>query len=253
MLASFGISVLAVVLAEMGDKTQLLAMAFATRSRWQTVLSAVAAATLVNHFLAVLAGNLTTSFMPIEWVKLLAATSFLLFALWTLHDDTAPGEKSRWGKSPFMAVAVAFFIAEMGDKTQLMTMTLAAGQAAKVAGVGFAAKASQILPVWMGSTCGMIIADAAGILAGIVLHRRIPTHVLKWVAATTFGVFGLLGLHESLDLVLPKGATFHHGVLLALTPILAGLMIWIDRRNNRRGAGIALKLDGAQLVADKVE
>jgi len=234
MLAAFGISVFAVVLAEMGDKTQLLAMAFATRYRWQTVLGAVALATLLNHFLAVVAGNVITNIVPIEWVKLLAAMSFLLFGLWTLHDDTTPGSVQRAAKSPFVTVAIAFFIAEMGDKTQLMTMTLAADQVAKVGGVGLAVKVQQIVPVWMGTTCGMLIADAIGILVGIVLNKRIPTHIVKWVAAITFAAFGMLGMHESLDLLMPKGVTVHHGYLLGLVPIMALLMIMIARRSARR-------------------
>ena len=234
MLTAFGISVVAVVLAEMGDKTQLLAMAFATRYRWQTVLWAVAVATLLNHFLAVVTGNVITNIVPIEWIKLLAALSFLLFGLWTLHDDTTPGSMQRAATSPFMTVAIAFFIAEMGDKTQLMTMTLAADQVAKVGGAGLAAKIQQIVPVWMGTTCGMIIADAIGILVGIVLNKRIPTHIIKWVAAITFAVFGLLGIHASLDLLLPKGVTLHHGGLIGLIPVTALLMIMIARRSARR-------------------
>ena len=239
MLTAFGISVFAVVLAEMGDKTQLLAMAFATRYRWQTVLWAVAVATLLNHFLAVVAGNVITNIVPIEWVKLLAAMSFLLFGLWTLHDDTVPGSMRHAAKSPFLTVAIAFFIAEMGDKTQLMTMTLAADQVAKVAGTGLVVKAQQIIPVWMGTTCGMIIADAIGILVGIVLNKRIPTHIIKWMAAIIFMMFGMLGLHESLDLLLPKGVTIHHGYLLGLIPVLALLMIMIARRSARRAGTTA--------------
>ncbi len=234
MLAAFGISVCAVVLAEMGDKTQLLAMAFATRYRWQTVLWAVAVATLCNHFLAVVTGNVITNIVPIEWVKLLAALSFILFGLWTLHNDAAPGSMQRAATTPFMTVAVAFFIAEMGDKTQLMTMTLAVDQAAKVGGAGLVVKIQQIMPVWMGSTCGMIIADAIGVLVGIVLNKHIPTQIVKWVAAITFAVFGMLGLHESLDLLLPNKPIIHHGCLLGLIPVLALLMIMIARRSTQR-------------------
>ncbi|MFA5042482.1 MAG: TMEM165/GDT1 family protein [Kiritimatiellia bacterium] len=235
MLTAFGISAAAVVLAEMGDKTQLLAMSFAMRYRWQTVLWAVAAATLLNHFLAVVVGNVITDIVPIAWVKLLAALSFLLFGLWTLHDDTAPGARQRAVTSPFMTVALAFFIAEMGDKTQLMTMTLAADQVVKVGGAGLAAKAQQIVPVWMGTTCGMIVADAIGILVGIVLHKRLPMRVVKWLAAIAFAVFGMLGLHASLDHLLPKGVTIHHGYLIGLIPVMALFMIVIARRSARRG------------------
>ena len=115
-------------------------MAFATRFRWQTVLLAILAATLLNHLLAVVAGSVVCSFIPIAWVKLLASASFLVFSLWILHDDTAPGEVARSEAGPFMTVALAFFLAEMGDKTQIMTMTLSADHAAMgLAAVGRAA------------------------------------------------------------------------------------------------------------------
>jgi putative Ca2+/H+ antiporter (TMEM165/GDT1 family) len=222
-----------VVLAEMGDKTQLLAMAFAARIRWQTVLWAVFVATLVNHFLAVVAGNVITQFMPIAWIKLVAAASFVLFALWTIRGDTLHGEDRNRGLSPFWTVAIAFFIAEMGDKTQLMTIALAADQAVKVGGTGWLAKAQQIVPVWMGTTTGMIIADSIGILVGIVLHKHIPERLVKWLAAFCFAGFGILGLHDASDELLPSGTVWHHLVLVAVVPLLVAAMWWIGTRVER--------------------
>ena len=122
MISAFFLALVAVVLAEMGDKTQLLAMAFAARFRWQTVLWAVFAATLVNHLMAVAVGNVVTQYVPLAWIKLAAAVSFIVFALWTIRGDTLDGEDKRQARSPFWTVAIAFFIAEMGDKTQLMTI-----------------------------------------------------------------------------------------------------------------------------------
>ena len=121
-LASIGF----VVLAEMGDKTQLLAMALACRFRWQTVMLGVFAATLCNHFLAVVAGTYLTRFIPLDYVRIAAFASFILFGFWTLRGDTLEGEDKRFNFSPFWTVAVAFFLAEMGDKTQLATVALAA-------------------------------------------------------------------------------------------------------------------------------
>jgi Ca2+/H+ antiporter, TMEM165/GDT1 family len=225
MLSAFIIATVAVVLAEMGDKTQLLAMAFAARFRWQTVLWAVLAATLVNHLLAVAVGNVITQFVPIDWIKLIAAGSFILFALWTIRGDALHGEEKRQGSSPFWTVAIAFFIAEMGDKTQLMTIALAADEAIKIGGVGFVAKCQQIIPVWMGTTCGMMIADAFGIVVGIVLHKHIPEKAVKWVAALCFAAFGLIGLHDALDHLLKPGETCHHPYLLA-GAFLVPLAMW---------------------------
>jgi putative Ca2+/H+ antiporter (TMEM165/GDT1 family) len=114
----FVASFLFVVLAEMGDKTQLLAMAFATRFPAKTVLAGVLAATLVNHLLAVVLGSFLTDFIPMNAVQIAASASFILFGLWTLRGDELEGEDRRYRFSPFWTVAVAFFFAEMGDKTQ---------------------------------------------------------------------------------------------------------------------------------------
>lgn len=181
-LASLGF----VVLAEMGDKTQLLAMAFASRYRWQTVMWGVFVATLFNHFLAVIAGNYLTAFMPIRYVQIAAAASFILFGLWTLRGDTLEGEDKRFNYSPFWTVAVAFFFAEMGDKTQLATVALAV-------------RYETIIPIWLGTTSGMLVADAFGIIIGIVLGKKIPERFIKWFAALVFIAFGIIGLYDNVS------------------------------------------------------
>ena len=225
MINAYLLATVAVVLAEMGDKSQLLAMAFATRFRWQTVLWAVLAATLVNHLFAVTVGNVITQFIPMEWIKLIAAAAFILFALWTIRGDALNGEDQRQGSSPFWTVAIAFFIAEMGDKTQLMTIALAADEAVKIGGAGWIAKCQQIIPVWMGTTTGMMIADAFGIVVGIVLNTHIPEKVVKWVAALCFAAFGLLGLHDALAHLLGPDATTHRCCLITIA-VLLPLAMW---------------------------
>jgi Ca2+/H+ antiporter, TMEM165/GDT1 family len=238
MISAFILAMVAVVLAEMGDKTQLLAMAFAARIRWQTVLWAVLAATLANHFLAVVLGNFITSFVPMAWIKFCAAASFILFALWTIRGDSLEGEDRDGGRSPFWTVAIAFFIAEMGDKTQLMTVALAANEAVRIGGTGLIAKVSQVVPVWMGTTCGMLIADAFGIVVGIVLHKHIPEKTVKWIAALSFAGFGLLGMHDSLDEILPRNMTVHHFYLIAGIFAIP-LFMWLI-------AAMTKKTDGAK-------
>ncbi len=184
-MAAYWASLVLVVLAEMGDKTQLLAMAFATRFRWHVVLSAVSVATAANHLLAVLAGHYLSQIIPIEYIRIGTAVSFILFGLWTIRGDKLQGEERRYKLGPFWTVAIAFFIAEMGDKTQLATVTLAA-------------RYNTILPVWLGTITGMVIADAIGIVVGIVLGKKIPERIVKWVAGLIFIGFGILGLFESL-------------------------------------------------------
>lgn len=234
MISAFILATIAVVLAEMGDKTQLLAMAFATKFRWQTVLWAVLAATLINHFMAVAVGNVITQFIPMAWIKFSAAASFIIFALWTIRGDTLGDEARDKGRSPFWTVAIAFFFAEMGDKTQLMTIALAADEAIKIGGIGWIAKAKQIVPVWMGTTCGMLIADAFGIVVGIVLHKHIPEKAVKWIAAGCFAAFGLLGMHDALDELLPQNYTSHHPVLIT-SAFLVPASMWLVSRLTEKG------------------
>jgi putative Ca2+/H+ antiporter (TMEM165/GDT1 family) len=123
--------------------------------------------------------------VPIRYIQIAAAVSFILFGLWTIRGDELAGEDKRFHFSPFWTVAVAFFIAEMGDKTQLATIALAA-------------KYQSVLPVLTGTTLGMLIADAIGIGIGIVMGKKIPERAVKWIAAIIFILFGFWGLYEYL-------------------------------------------------------
>ena len=185
-MTAFVASLAFVVLAEMGDKTQLLAMAFATRFRASVVLWGVFAATALNHLLAVAVGNYLTKFIPMQHIQLAAAASFIFFGLWTIRGDKLEGEDKKFSFSPFWTVAIAFFFAEMGDKTQLATVALAA-------------KFQTVFPVWLGTNAGMIIADAFGIVVGILLGRRIPERFVKWGSALVFVGFGVFGIHENVS------------------------------------------------------
>lgn len=183
-MTAFLASLFFVVLAEMGDKTQLLAMAFATRYKASQVLWAVFLATAVNHALAVVAGEALTKVVPLDIINLIAAASFILFGLWTLRGDTLKGgvkKESKFG--PVATVAIAFFFAEMGDKTQLATVSLAI-------------KYRNMFGVLMGTTLAMVIADAIGIMVGVVMRRRIPETVVKWISAVAFISFGLMGVYK---------------------------------------------------------
>jgi len=184
-MTAFLSSLFLVFLAEMGDKTQLIAMAFATKFRVATVLWGVFVATTANHFFAVEIGRWLTNIIPWHYIQIAASASFILFALWTIRGDKPGEEYKRFNFSPFWTVAITFFIGEMGDKTQLTTVALAA-------------KYQTFLPVWFGTVTGMMIADAVGIGVGIMLGKKIPERVVKWVAVTIFILFGLYGLYVNL-------------------------------------------------------
>ena len=184
-MTAFLASLIFVVLAEMGDKTQLLAMAFACKFRWQTVMWGVFIATAVNHLMAAAAGSYLAAIVPMAYIKVAAAVSFIIFGLWTIRGDTLEGEDKKYNFSPFWTVTIAFFMAEMGDKTQLATIALAV-------------KYNTIISVWMGTTLGMIISNGFGIIVGNVMGRHIPERVIKWVSAIIFIAFGGYGLYDNL-------------------------------------------------------
>jgi len=186
-MTAFIASFIFVVLAEMGDKTQLLAMAFATRYSAYKVLIAVFLATLVNHALAVATGRFLTAVVPMDIISFVAAFSFIVFGLWTIRGDKLDGEDKKESKfGPIVTVGIAFFLAEMGDKTQLATISLAV-------------KYQSMFNVLMGTTLGMIIADAIGIIVGIVMRKHIPERVIKWFSAGIFILFGLIGVYKILS------------------------------------------------------
>ena len=174
-----------VVLAEMGDKTQLLAMAMASKYKAGKVMLGVLIATILNHAIAVAAGSYLNTIIPEDILKIVAAISFLFFGLWTIRGDKLDGEEKKKSKfGPDLTVAIAFFIAEMGDKTQIMTISIAA-------------KSNFPLYVLMGTTIGMLIADGIGILGGSWIGKHIPERYIKWGAGIVFLLFGVLTLYES--------------------------------------------------------
>lgn len=175
-----------VTIAEMGDKTQLLAMAFATRFKAHEVLTGVFIATVLNHALAVALGEFLTVRVPISYIQLAASISFIGFGLWTLRGDKLEGEdKKRTRFGPIGTVSIAFFIAELGDKTQLATIALAA-------------KYHTPVYILIGTTIGMLVADALGIWFGVQMGRKIPEKVVKAVSAGIFILFGIIGLYSNL-------------------------------------------------------
>ena len=182
-MTAFWASFAFVVLAEMGDKSQLLGMALATRYRASIVLWGVLVATALNHLFAVIVGNYLTKYVPMNWIQLAAAFSFIVFGLWTIRGDKLEGEDKKYSFSPFWTVTIAFFFIEMGDKTQLATVALAV-------------KYQQLFPVWLGTTLGMVFANAIGIIVVITLGKRIPERFLKWGSALVFMAIGIFGVNE---------------------------------------------------------
>lgn len=168
----------------MGDKTQFLAMAFATKYNPLKVLIAIFFATVFSHSLAVIAGHLLSAVVPIDIIFFIAALSFIIFGLWTIRGENFEEKKEKESHfGPIVTVAIAFFLAEMGDKTQLATVSLAV-------------EYNNMFYVLFGTTLGMILGDAVGIIVGLVMKKHIPQNLIKWIAAVIFILFGLNGIYK---------------------------------------------------------
>ncbi len=167
----------------MGDKTQLLALMLAARYRARLpIVLGIAAATLANHALAAALGSWVTSLVGPEVMRWILAGSFLGMAAWMLVPDKADEDvPGRAGLGVFMTTLVAFFIVEMGDKTQIATVALAARYAAFV-------------PVLAGTTLGMLAANVPAVYLGEKVLRRVPMRLLQRIAAGSFAVLGILVL-----------------------------------------------------------
>lgn len=180
MTTALVVSFAVIFIAELGDKSQLMAMTFALRYRWWVVIGGITAATGLVHLLSVGVGHAVGTALPTELIGLVAGVAFLGFGAWTLRgdslSDSEAGKAARVTGSAFLAVTVAFMLAELGDKTMLATVTLAADE--------------NWVGVWIGSTVGMVAADALAILLGAYLGRHLPERAVRIGAGVLFVVSG---------------------------------------------------------------
>lgn len=181
-----------IFIAEMGDKSQILAMAFATKYDVKKVLLGIFLGALLNHSIAVFLGSLFHNMMPVDDISIVAGIAFIIFALWSLKlstDENSIKKKVKYG--PVITVAFAFFLGEIGDKTQLAAITLSASS-------------EYPLYILIGTVSGMFITGALAIYVGIKLGSRIPDFFIKLAAASIFFMFGFVKLYSSLPTTLTK-------------------------------------------------
>jgi putative Ca2+/H+ antiporter (TMEM165/GDT1 family) len=179
---SFAASTALVALAEMGDKTQLLSFVLAAKlKRPWPIIGGIFVATLANHFLAGWVGAWLATLVSPGVLKWTIALSFFAFGLWALKPDTLDGEREYSGRSAFVTTLAAFFVVEMGDKTQLATVALAA-------------RFDSLAAVVMGTTIGMLIANAPAVWLGETLAHRVNMTWMRRIAALLFVLLGVLTL-----------------------------------------------------------
>lgn len=179
----FLISTVVVGLAEIGDKTQILSMILAARfQRPLPILFGILSATLANHAAAGFAGTLFGSVLAGQWMRWILGLSFLSVAIWALFPDKYEGTDSGISRAgAFMATLVAFFLAEIGDKTQIAT-------------IGLAARYEQFCTVVIGTTLGMMLANVPAVILGDRLAGRLPLKAIRYMAGFVFAVLGALTL-----------------------------------------------------------
>jgi putative Ca2+/H+ antiporter (TMEM165/GDT1 family) len=181
-MEAFLTSTALVALAEMGDKTQLLAMLLATRFRKPVpIIMGILVATLANHFLAALVGHEVAGLLQSAWFRYAVAFSFVAMAVWTLIPDSIDEDaplKAPSKAGVFVTTLVAFFLVEMGDKTQVATVALGA-------------RFENIFAVTAGTTLGMMIANVPAVIFGEALAKRVPMRALQVGAALLFLLLGL--------------------------------------------------------------
>jgi putative Ca2+/H+ antiporter (TMEM165/GDT1 family) len=186
-MESFLISLSTVAIAEMGDRTQLLALMLAARYRrpWP-ILAGVLLATLANHIVAALIGVHLGRLLTPARLDAVVGVSMIGMALWTLKPDSLDEESPGAGRaSAFVATLIAFFVAEIGDKTQIATVALAAAY-------------SNLLTVVAGTTAGMLLANAPVVFLGKAFAKRVPINAIHYVASALFLVLGALFIVRAL-------------------------------------------------------
>lgn len=170
--------------AELGDKTQLLTLSFSTKYPLWKVLGAVFAATASLMALAVIFGDAVNYYIPSFYIQLLAGTVFILFGIWTIFkkEKDEAAAQARDSRNPFWIVFSGFFLAELGDKTQLATLALTAKYGAP-------------FQVWLGATLGMAGVNVVAALVGNRIKNLVHEKYIRWLGGILFILFGLTALY----------------------------------------------------------
>lgn len=187
---------LTIFIAEMGDKTQLLLVAMAGRYKIPHILTGTWLATVVLNLMAVGVGAALSSYLDMRVIKIVAGLAFFWFAFSALKEDEEKEEQKEMGHhlGPILAIFGSFFIGELGDKTQLSAITLAANYTNHSLGNAAA--------VFLGCTLGLILADLLGLVAGVALKSKIPARTLHLVSFFIFATFGVLSIMEAVRLIM---------------------------------------------------
>ncbi len=224
-MALFFTILLTMFIAEMGDKTQLLLVAMTSRFKLLDIIIGSAASILVLNGLAVGVGSLISQLIPAYLIKIIAALAFFFFAWSSLSRDDGEGESGggKETKLPILTVFGTFFLAELGDKTQLTAITFAANEGL-----------SHAFSIWLACSIGLFAADIIGMLVGYLLKSKMPDGFLNLLASVIFTIFGFTTMLEGCGLLFGTGTTLRWVVTLAVTLVFAGLCLWTFQSKKKR-------------------
>ena len=219
----------AIFIAEMGDKTQLLLVAMAGKYKISHILTGTWLATVVLNLLAVAVGAALGSYLDMRLIKLAAGLAFFWFAYSTLEqsDEEEDEKEFRRGFGPVAAIFLSFFLGELGDKTQLSGITLAAAYAG--------GNIRNACYVFLGCTLGLILADLIGLLAGLFLKSKMPTGLLNNLSFVIFTFFGVASIREAFGMIFSNTALA--GLLcVAVATVFVGIcgLRYFRGKNRRR-------------------
>jgi putative Ca2+/H+ antiporter (TMEM165/GDT1 family) len=221
------LTVLATIfIAEMGDKTQLLLVAMTGKYKVSHILTGTWLATIVLNILAVGVGAALSNYLDMRLIKLAAGLAFFYFAYATLKgeddEEEEAADKGRFG--PVVAIFCSFFLGELGDKTQLSGITLAATYT----------QGSFLNAFWvfLGCTVGLILADLLGLIVGVVLKSKMPTGGLNALSFVIFAVFGVTSIYTAMTLIFGAGAVCWMGTVI-ITAAFAVLCLVTLRKKQR--------------------
>lgn len=220
-----------VFIAEMGDKTQLLLVAMAGKYKISHILTGTWLATVVLNLLAVGVGAALSSYLDMRVIKMIAGLAFFWFAYATLKGEEGEEQEKemKHNLGPVLAIFGSFFIGELGDKTQLAGITLAAAYTNH--------NLMNAFYVFLGCTLGLILADLLGLIVGVVLKSKMPAGILNTISFFIFAVFGVVSVREAMQLIFGEDsflAVVSYVVIAIIFAGICGVTFWRQKKENEK-------------------
>lgn len=211
MIHEFIETFMLIFIAELGDKTQVMLMTLATRYSAFQVLFGIFIGVLLNHGIAIIIGSYISDIVELDLLQIFSGFVFIVFGFLALIDDCNEKEKKgTFSGGPILTVAIAFFLGELGDKTQLTAMTLSM-------------EAQYHFIVLAGSVCGMLVIGFIGIIVGSALTKHVPSYIMKIISGIIFIIFGLHKLFNTYGIFVNNSA--NKGILIVIVGFITSLQI----------------------------